>query len=164
VWVVVLSLVAVNQERTRTNGHGRFLLVRSGSLTCALPASEVVRVVRRLNFHPVPGSQPRLLGLAQYGGEPLPVLDLHALIERTSSRSRQRPTVILGRGRKRGRSVVGLAVDEVLRVAELDERPDLNSEAGIVAATGSIDGQSVLVLNTGRLLDCGSEDSGVTDV
>ena len=163
----VISLIAVNQEVTRSEEHGRFLLVRTGSLRCALPASDVVRVVRGLMCHPVPGSQARLLGLAQYGGEPLPVLDLHALVERTASGTRHRSTVILGRGRRRDRSVLGLAVDEVLRVVGLGELGKIaaaDSEGNLVTGTATLEGAPVSVLDTRRLLEDESNDPGAMNV
>ena len=123
-------------------------------------ASDVVRVVRGLPCQPIPGSRPHLLGLAQYGGEPLPVLDLHALVEGGQSAARRRSTVILSRGERRDRSVVGLAVDEVLQVVDLGEEADLDSGEGFVGATVEAAGQSIKILNAGRLLADESDDTG----
>ena len=132
--------------------HERFLLVRTGTVSCALPTSDVVRVVRGLRCHAVPGSRSHLVGLAQYGGDPLPVLDLHALVERGVSNARHHSTVILGRGRKRGQSVLGLAVDEVLRVVDLSKRAVADSDTDLVRETVELEGEKVKVLNTQQLL------------
>lgn len=148
------------QEVTRDEGHERFLLVRTGSLSCALPASDVVRVVRQLRTHAVPGSRSHLVGLAQYGGEPMPVLDLHALVERDVSNARHQSTVILGRGRQRGHAVLGLAVDEVLRVVNLPQKTAVDSDSDLVGETVELEGEEVKVLNTRRLLQEERDDKG----
>ena len=151
------------QEMTRDEPHERFLLVRTGSLNCALPAADVVRVVRRLRCYAVPGSRSHLVGLAQYGGDPLPVLDLHVLVEGGVSNARHHSTVILGRGRQRGHSVLGLAVDEVLRVVDLPLRAATDSDSDLVGETVEFEGEEVKVLNTQQLLQEKRADLGATD-
>jgi chemotaxis signal transduction protein len=147
-------------EVTREEGHERFLLVRAGSLSCALPASDVVRVVRQLRTHPVPGSGSHLVGLAQYGGDPMPVLDLQALVERGVSNARHHSTVILGRGGARGHSILGLAVDEVLRVVNLPEMCAVDPGPELVGETVELEGEEVKVLNTQYLLHEQWDDKG----
>ncbi len=148
------------QEVTPDEGHGRFLLVRTGNLSCALPASDVLRVVRRLRCHAVPGSRSRLVGLAQYGGDPLPVLDLQVLVEHGVSNTRHHSTVILGR-RKRGHTVLGLAVDEVIRVVNLPLRDVVaDSDTDFVGETVHFEGEEVKVLNTQQLLHEERADKG----
>jgi chemotaxis signal transduction protein len=146
------------QEMKEAQEDQRYLLVRSGGLSCALLASDVVRVVRRLRCHAVPGSRSHLVGLAQYGGDPLPVLDLQALVEQGTSSARHQSTVILGRGRRRDRSVLGLAVDEVLRVVALPERAVEDSESGLVGEAIQIEGEEVKMLNTQQLLRAERDD------
>ena len=148
------------REMTRGKPHERFLLVRTGNLSCALPASDVVRVVRHLRCHAVPGSRSHLVGLAQYGGDPLPVLDLQVLVDRGVSNARHHSTVILGRSREFGHSILGLAVDEVLRVVELPQRAAANSDAALVSETVELDGEEVKVLNTPHLLQMERDDKG----
>jgi len=121
-------------------------------MSCAVPASDVVRVVRRLRCFAVPGSRSHLVGLAQYGGDPLPVLDLHVLVNIGVSNSRHPSTVILGRDRRRGRPVLGLAVDEVLRVVHLPRNDGSDSNADFVGKAVKFEGEDVRVLNTQRLL------------
>jgi chemotaxis signal transduction protein len=147
------------QDVTGGQEDQRFLLVRSGALKCALPASDVVRVVRDVISYPVPGSEAQLLGLAQYGGEPLPVLDLHAVVEGRPSVSRHRSTVIIGRGQRRDRPLLGLAVDDVLRVVSLRGETVASGEFGITA-DATIEQEDVKILNTRRLLDVGTDDTG----
>lgn len=120
-------------------------------------------MVRGLPCHPIPGAQMHLLGLAQYGGEPLPVLDLHALVEGAPSGSRHRSTVVLGRARRRDRSVLGLAVDEVLRVTELPDLPQFESSSGFVVGSVVFDGGAITVVNTGSVLGAEPEVTGALD-
>ena len=77
------------REMTRDEPHERFLLVRTGSLNCALPASDVVRVVRRLRCFAVPGSQPHLVGLFDVG--PTQHSALGACLSRQSTCHMSRP-------------------------------------------------------------------------
>ena len=132
-------------------GHRRYLLVRSGGAGWALPPDQVRRVVRGLACHPAPGARPHLLGLAQFAGEPLPVLDLHALVTGGTPRSDHRATVILGRQGAWSGAVLGLAIDEALRVETLADPPQPGSPDPLVEGTLTIDGDSVYVLNTAHL-------------
>lgn len=153
-------LIAMAREASHAQEDQRFLLVRSGSMRCALLAADVVRIARGLVCYPIPGSQARLLGLAQYGGEPLPVLDLHVLVVVRASGSRHRSTVILGRGRQRDRPIVGLAVDEVLQVVSLPSRSLGNGGSELVADL-MFDGDMIKVVNTGRLLSDTTDEKGL---
>ena len=54
--------------------------MRAGEYACALPLAAVRRVVRALTVHPLPGAAGELEGLAEFGGEPLPVLNLARLV------------------------------------------------------------------------------------
>ena len=145
-------LIAVDEEVVRRQEDRHFLLVRSGGVLCALPATQVRRVVRGLACHPVPGGQPHLLGLAHYGGEPLAVLDILALVSGGAPRANNRATVILG-GEKRGaRTVLGLAVDEALRVAAMTEFSDVEPVGdGLLQGTATLDNSAVKLLNTSVL-------------
>jgi chemotaxis signal transduction protein len=110
----------------------------------------------------VPGSQPRLLGLAQYGGEPLPVLDLHAVVDGNPSGSRHRSTVILGRGQLRDRPLLGLAVDDVLQVVSLTSEFVAREESETIAHA-EIDDDDVKILDTGRLLADRTDETGAVN-
>jgi len=141
----------VDQEGPWGEEDRRFLLVRSGGTFCALPAAQVRRVVRGLTCHPVPGGQPHLLGLAQYGGEPLAVLDIHALVSGGAPRANNRATVILGRESRGVRTVLGLAVDEALRVAAMADLSVAEPGDGLVEGTVTLEDGPVKVLNTSVL-------------
>lgn len=97
------------------------LLVRVGETTAALPAAAVRRVVRSLRLHPLPGAGEGLLGLAEFAGEPLAVLDLARLMGAAGvAGATPAVTVVTWIGTAGDRELVGLAVDEALEVAELD--------------------------------------------
>jgi len=136
----------------------RYLLVRSGGASWGLPADQVRRVLRGLACHPAPGGWPHLLGLAQYGGEPLAVLDLHALVSGGTPRSNHRATVILGRRGDKFGAVLGLAIDEALRVVTLADPAQADSAAAWIERAVTVDGDSVNVLDTARLFSA-SEDA-----
>lgn len=89
-----------------------------------MPLGVVRRVVRGLQVHAVPGSDRRLVGLAQFGGEPIAIVDLAAIVDEVGSRHGD-VTVVVGRRRSGDSgSVLGLAVDEVDEVAEIEDQTD----------------------------------------
>ena len=152
--------MTMDQEVVSSEGVRRYLLVRSGGTRWALPADHVRRVVRNLTCHPVPGGQPHLLGLAQYGGEPLAVLDLYTLVSGGMLRSDHRATVILGRRGERSGSSLGLAIDEAQRVVTLADPPQPGLDDSLVQGTVTIDGGPVSVVNTASLFSSSEDVDG----
>lgn len=134
-------------------GDRPFLLVRSGGSCYALPAAQVRHVVRGLTCHPVPGGQPHLLGLAQFAGEPLAVLDLHAMAEGAAPRTHHRATVILGRGARDSWAAVGLAVTEALRVQHLARRGQTEHSCRLVAYAVDLEGEQVQIVDTAAFFE-----------
>jgi chemotaxis signal transduction protein len=97
------------------------LIVRVGETTAALPAGGVRRVVQALRLHPLAGAGASVLGLAEFAGEPLAVLDLAHLLGLSRPAGDAPPvTVVAWLGGADEREQVGLAVDEALEVVELD--------------------------------------------
>ncbi len=134
-------------------GDRRFLLVRSGGSCYAVPAAQVRHVVRGLACYPVPGARPHLLGLAQYAGEPLAILDLHSMVEGAAPQAHHRTMVILGRGSRESWTAVGLAVNEALRVQTLEMEISDGSYHGLVSGAVDLEGQIVKVVNTAVLFE-----------
>jgi chemotaxis signal transduction protein len=98
----------------------RCLLVRAGDRLCALPLSRVRRVVRALAVTPLPGAAPELLGLAEFGGEPLPVLDLARLVGALPDPAAALPvTVVVLAGRDGETELAGLAADAAADIVEV---------------------------------------------
>jgi chemotaxis signal transduction protein len=99
----------------------RCLLVRAGDRLCALPLARVRRVVRALPVTPLPGAAPELLGIAEFGGEPLPVLDLARLVGAAPDPAPALPvTVVVLAGRAgEAEELAGLAADAAADIAEV---------------------------------------------
>ena len=79
------------------------------------------------------------------------MLDILALVSGGAPRANNRATVILGRERRGARTVLGLAVDEVLRVAPVAEISETEPGDGLVRGTVSLDGRPVKILDTSVL-------------
>ena len=132
------------------------LLVRARARVCALPLSAVVETLRPLPLQPVSDLPVPafVLGLSVIRGEPVPVVDLGALLALPGDpRPRRWATLRLGARR------VALAVEDILKIVpadRLDRRPlpPLLSGAGpgAVDALGTLDGEFLSVLETGRLI------------
>jgi chemotaxis signal transduction protein len=102
------------------------LVVRVGGRRLAIPVESLRRIVRALQVFPLPGAEARFAGLAQLGGEPLPVMDLGVLVgaaERTVAPNRL--AVVVGIAGEAGEHLLGLAVDEAVEVmaASADDQP-----------------------------------------
>jgi purine-binding chemotaxis protein CheW len=124
------------------------LLVRAGEYVCALPLSAVRRVVRALPLHPLPGSAPELRGLAEFGGDPLPVLDLARLARAPQGANPAHPvTVVAWAGAGSERELVGLAADAALDVAHLAAAGMVGGDGGVVAGEAVVAGQVVRVID-----------------
>lgn len=122
------------------------LIVRVGGSLCALPADRVRRVVRNVSPHPVPGAEPPLLGLAQFGGEPMAVIDCGLLLDEVRSDGAAELVVAV---RLTGGALVGLAVDEAVGMAQIDVRP--GDEGRLVSGHSELGGRTVRVLDSDAL-------------
>jgi chemotaxis signal transduction protein len=121
-----------------------YLLVRLGERVAALPALAVRRVVRGARLHPLPGAGPGLVGLAEFAGEPLAVLDLAQLLGAERGSSRPAVTVVTWLGSGSDRELVGLGVDDAIEVTELDP-------AALALGQALVGGRPVVVVDTERL-------------
>ncbi len=120
------------------------LLVRAGSRLAAIPASAVRRVVRDARLYPLPGAGASLVGLAEFAGEPLAVLDLARLLGEGRGNTRPPVTVVAWLGGSDDRELVGLGVDEALEVAEVDP-------ATVAEGQALVGGRAVDVVDLDRL-------------
>ncbi|XXX81697.1 chemotaxis protein CheW [Sorangium sp. So ce134] len=132
----------------------RALIVRVRSWVCALPLAAVVETMRALDVRSVPGAPRFVRGLAVVRGAHVPVVDLAALFGVADGQRGARLVSV-----RAGARPLSLEVDEVLCIKELDpaalERtPPLLSRAlpECVDSLGSLDGQSLALLETARLL------------
>ena len=130
----------------------RFLLVRAGGRTCALPVSFIIETMRIVPMQPVAGAPDALLGLSIIRGEATPVVDLAALLG--GSRETQENRLVTIRA---GERTVALAVQGVLGICDPGRWaavPPLLQDAcaGRVKAIGALDSEFLWVLEAGRLV------------
>lgn len=126
----------------------RHLLVQVGDEHCLLPLDRVRRVVRDLQVTPLPGAAAELQGLAELGGEPLPVVDFGRLLGIAPGASPAYPvTVIAWAGPEGARELVGLEVDAALEVVSVDADAVAPGGEGIVRGDVSLNGRPVRVIS-----------------
>jgi purine-binding chemotaxis protein CheW len=131
-----------------TRREGTHLLVRAGDYACALPLASVRRVVRAVTVHPLPGAAGELEGLAEFGGEPLPVLNLGRLIGAPPGANPAYPvTVVVWVGPAAAREMVGLAADAALEVVHVPPAAVVAGDGGLLLGEAPVGGEVVRVLN-----------------
>ncbi len=129
-------------------GMATHLLVRTGEYVCALPLESVRRVVRALSVHPLPGSSPELRGLAEFAGEPLPVLDLTLLVRAPQGANPSCPvTVVVWVGPQDARELAGLAADAALEVATVPPGSVVKGDGGFVLGEAAVGKEVVRVID-----------------
>jgi len=127
---------------------GSHLLVQAGEYVCALPLRSVRRVLRALTVHPLPGATDELKGLAEFGGEPLPVLELARLVGAPTGAKPAYPvTIVVWVGPQDARELVGLAADAALEVSEVQLTSVVAGNGGFILGEALVDGEVVRVVN-----------------
>jgi purine-binding chemotaxis protein CheW len=130
------------------------LVVRAGERLCALPIGSVVEAMRPLPVTSLAGAPPYVRGVAIVRGEPVPVVDLAALIGAGGALGTPGRFVSVHAG---GRAAA-LAVAGVVGVTTLDlegeRRMPLLAEActGTLSALRTRDDDLLLVLGAARLV------------
>lgn len=133
-------------------GEDRYLLVQSGEDLCALPLARIRRIVRDLDVTPLPGTSAELEGLAEFGGEPLPVLDLEQIVGAAPGATPPYSvTVIAWAGPWRSRELVGLAVDLVHEVVSLAAESTVAGGDGVVRGEATFRDRPVRVISLAAL-------------
>jgi purine-binding chemotaxis protein CheW len=145
----VLKSIDSGRAAPRTGlSAGSHLLVQAGEYVCALPLRSVRRVVRALPVHPLPGATPELRGLSEFGGEPLPILDLARLVGAPQGANPTYPvTIVAWAGPENGRELVGLAADAALEVADVPLSAVVGGDGGFILGEAPVAGQVVRVIN-----------------
>lgn len=139
----------LTSEETGQGPH--CLVVRSGSRRFAIPVTAAKLVAKAPKIFPLPGSKPRLLGLAQIVGEPVAVVDLQALLDGDDSPGSEHELTVVIR-RPDGTATLGLAVDEAFGVVSVDLREEAReNDPGWVAGRSEVGGRTVLVLSAEHL-------------
>jgi purine-binding chemotaxis protein CheW len=139
-------------ESAQVEERTRCLVVRSGGHRCAIPVETAKLVSRVSEISPLPGAAPRLLGLAQIAGEPVAVVDLHALLDPQGSPGGGLEMTVIIR-HPEGAATLALAVDEAYGVAEVDGwgSPNEDDPAWVIGRR-EVDGRIVVLLDPERLL------------
>jgi chemotaxis signal transduction protein len=99
----------------------------------------------------VPGGRLPLVGLAQFAGEPLPVLELLALAEDQIRVGGHDVTIVVNRADAVGPSFVGLAVQDALQVVSITDDAVDAVDRGAVVGVARIDADEVLVIDPARI-------------
>jgi purine-binding chemotaxis protein CheW len=143
-----VSVLRESTELPTARDEASHLLVRAGEYVCALPLASVRRVVRALTVHPLPGATDELLGLAEFGGEPLPVLNLARLIHAPPAANPAYPvTIVVWAGSADGREMVGLSADAALEVVKVSRDSIVAGDGGFLLGEAPLKGDVVRVVN-----------------
>ena len=130
----------------------RALLLETGEFLCALPIGRVRQVMRALQVYPSPGTAAGFLGLAEFAGEPIPVLDLGRLVGAPAGARPARPvTVVAWAGPAGHRELVGLAADAALEIVDVAPDATGSGRAGVVGGPVAAGGRAVRVLDMEEL-------------
>jgi chemotaxis signal transduction protein len=145
----MLKSIDTGSERPRTGlSAGSHLLVQAGEYVCAIPLRSVRRVLRALPVHPLPGATPELRGLAEFGGEPLPILDLARLVGAPPGANPSYPvTIVAWAGPEDGRELIGLAADAALEVADVPLSSVVAGDGGFILGEAPVADAVVRVIN-----------------
>lgn len=130
----------------REGAARHFLVLAAGDRLAAVEVRWVRRIARALPVTPLPGARPQLLGLAQFAGEPLPVLDLAQLLGAGPGQPSRFPvTVVIWAGQDK--ELVGLAADAALDLVSI------TSDALIPVGEGIVAAEVALPQGTAELID-----------
>lgn len=132
------------------------LLVRAGARLCGLPVAAVGETMRPLPVSPLAGAPAWVLGLSVVRGEPLPVVDLAALLGGSPEEAPGRFVTVRAGGR-----AAALAVAGVIGLLQLDPGgartlPLVRDAcAGALESLRTLDGDLLVVLGAARLVPDG---------
>ena len=131
------------------------LIVTVGGRACAVPLHYVAETMRPLPIEPVAGTPSFVRGLSVIRGEPIPVVDLRALLENgENSATLGRFVTVKLKTRK-----AAIGVDAVVGLRHLDsarfeELPPIlgNVAADLIEALATRDGELLIVLRGARIV------------
>jgi len=133
-------------------GRDRYLMVQVGEDLCLVPLDRIRRIVRDLDVTPLPGTTAELKGLAEFGGEPLPVLDLGQLVKAAPGpHPPYSVTVIAYAGPVEARELIGMAVDAVLEVVTVPADVIAGGGEGVVRGEALLGERQVRVVSLAAL-------------
>lgn len=130
----------------------------------AIDPAWVVHVSGSTVIRPTPFSGRALLGLARYGGEPLPVLSFDTLIDEEEPSARDRtPVIVLQYGEDGNRRRIGLAVEEILEMMAVEDPEEIKFDGRPVSQTFRCGGRDLAVVDVGALVCSPVNGEGVDD-
>lgn len=131
------------------------LVVRAGQIFCAIPIADVVETMRATAVAALPGTPSYIAGVSIVRGEPVPVVDLAALLA-PGEKACARPCFVLVRIATRTAVVCADAVSGVRRLesATLSELPPILrcADSQMVAALGRLDQALLVMLDACRIV------------
>jgi chemotaxis signal transduction protein len=128
-----------------------FLVAKSAGETFGIPTAPIIRVLRNLTIHGVPGASPPLIGLTQYAGEPVPVIDLVELGGGQVRAGSHAVVVLLRCGADPATDVVGVAVDEAVRLVTPHAGIEIPATDRAVSDPMQMEGISIRVVDPERI-------------
>ncbi|MCP4655997.1 MAG: chemotaxis protein CheW [bacterium] len=130
----------------------KVLIARAGDHWCALPLTQVRRVMTALKLSPLPGASREVAGLAEVDGEPLVVLSLETLIDAPTGPASEHPVTLLVECRPGDSDeVVGLAAEEAGEIVRLDEAAVVGPACDLIRGEAQVEDHLVQVLDLTKL-------------
>jgi purine-binding chemotaxis protein CheW len=128
-------------------GSEKYLTFFVGEDKFAATAADVAEIFRRPPLTRVPNAPPSLLGIAGLRGAPAPVISLARLLGREDQPGPASRLLLLA-----GRAPIGLAVDRVGAMAEIEAAPDSSGEGQVHGRLYLVEGSALRVLDLEALL------------
>jgi chemotaxis signal transduction protein len=124
-----------------------YVRLRVASEAYAMRVEHVLQVTYLGDVASVPGSRPEMLGVWNFRGQILPVVDLALLlgVRRTDPPTRLLVTDVAGRQ-------AGFAIDEVSEVGELQD-PTEKTESELLAGATLVGGDLIGIIDVARVFD-----------
>ena len=116
------------------------LLFNLSDLHCALPLTEIERILRVVEISPIPRAPEVVMGLVNVQGRIIPVLDLRKLFHLSASEISLNDQLIIARSTN---GSVALLVDNVIGVGEYGEE-DITSSDALFPGIECLDGVAKL--------------------
>jgi len=142
------------EHRYRDDPSKSLVAFLVGEVTYALPIGDVREITKPLPMVELPHAPPAVVGVAEYRGEVIPVVDLRVRFDQPAAAPTRKTKWIVARVSTRTLALVVDAVTEVFGTAGRDLRPvpmlGSGDEARGIAGVTSREGL-VFVLDTSRL-------------
>jgi chemotaxis signal transduction protein len=126
-------------------------VAKSAGETFGIPTENIIRVLRNLTIHGVPGAGAPMIGLTQYAGEPVPVIDLVELAAGEKRPGSHSVVVLLRCGTAPTTEVVGVAIDEAVRLVTADVDFGTQAAETVVSGMVCIEGVELRLVNPEKI-------------